>query len=193
MPGLGTSFGRGGATTAQQDLSNADAILIMGSSMAENHPVGFQWVMEAREKGAKIIHVDPRFTRSASVADFYAPIRQGTDIAFLLGVIKYCIDNDKVQWDYVKAFTNAPYVVKDGFDYQDGLFSGYDEAKRDYNRSTWEYQLGDDGYVVSEIDNPRSVWSLLKKHVAVYTPEMVERICGTPTAKFLKVCEMISE
>jgi formate dehydrogenase major subunit len=181
-------------TNSWTDIKNTDLVIIMGGNAAEAHPCGFKWVTEAKaNRGAKLIVVDPRFTRSASVADFYAPIRQGTDIAFLLGVIKYCIDNDKVQWDYVKAFTNAPYVVKDGFDYQDGLFSGYDEAKRDYNRSTWEYQLGDDGYVVSDIDNPRSVWSLLKKHVAVYTPEMVERICGTPTAKFLKVCEMISE
>ena len=83
MPGLGTSFGRGGATTAQQDLQNADAILIMGSSMAENHPVGFQWVMEARERGAKIIHVDPRFTRTSAMADIWVPLRAGSDIVLL--------------------------------------------------------------------------------------------------------------
>ena len=77
-----------------------------------------------------------------AVADFYAPIRQGTDIAFLLGVIKYCIENNKVQWDYVKAFTNAPYIIKEGFDFHDGLFTGYDEIKRDYNKSTWDYELG---------------------------------------------------
>ena len=88
MPGLGTSFGRGGATTAQQDLANADAILIMGSSMAENHPVGFQWVMEARERGAKIIHVDPRFTRTSAMADIWVPLRAGTDILFLGGLIQ---------------------------------------------------------------------------------------------------------
>ena len=111
------------------------------------------------------------------------------------GVINYCIANDKVQWDYVKAFTNAPYVVKEGFDYQDGLFTGYDEAKRDYDRSTWDYEIGDDGYVVVDdtLQNPRCVWNLLKKHVAVYTPEMVERICGTPKDKFLKVAQMIAE
>ena len=86
MPGLGTSFGRGGATTAQQDLANADAILIMGSTMAENHPVGFQWVMEARERGATIIHVDPRFTRTSAMADIWVPLRAGTDILFLGGL-----------------------------------------------------------------------------------------------------------
>ncbi len=95
MPGLGTSFGRGGATTAQTDLANADAILIMGSSMAENHPVGFQWVMEARERGATIIHVDPRFTRTSAMADIWVPLRAGTDILFLGGLIHYVLENDK--------------------------------------------------------------------------------------------------
>jgi len=181
-------------TNSWTDIKNTDLVVIMGGNAAEAHPCGFKWVTEAKaNRGAKLIVVDPRYTRSASVADFYAPIRQGSDIAFLLGVINYCIGNDKVQWDYVKAFTNAPYVVKDGFDYQDGLFTGYDEAKRDYNRATWEYQLGDDGYVVSDLDNPKSVWSLLKKHVAAYTPETVERICGTPKDKFLTVAKMISE
>jgi formate dehydrogenase major subunit len=181
-------------TNSWTDIKNTDLVVIMGGNAAEAHPCGFKWVTEAKaNRGAKLIVVDPRYTRSASVADFYAPIRQGSDIAFLLGVINYCIGNDKVQWDYVKAFTNAPYVVKDGFDYQDGLFTGYDEAKRDYNRATWEYQLGDDGYVVSDLDNPKSVWSLLKKHVAVYMPETVERICGTPKDKFLTVAKMISE
>src|SRR6202034_3098791 len=162
----------------------------------EAHPCGFKWVTEAKaNRGAKLIVVDPRFTRSAAVADFYAPIRQGTDIAFLLGVINYCMQNDKVQWDYVKAFTNAPYLIKEGFAYADGLFTGYDEARRDYNRSTWEYELGPDGYVISDdtLEHPRSVWQLLKKHASMYTQELVERICGTPKAKYHKVCEMICE
>lgn len=181
-------------TNSWTDIKNTDLVVIMGGNAAEAHPCGFKWVTEAKaNRGTKLIVVDPRYTRSASVSDLYAPIRQGTDIAFLLGLINYCINNDKVQWDYVKAFTNAPYVVKDGFDYRDGLFTGYDEAKRDYNRTTWDYQLGADGYVVSDIDNPRSVWSLLKKHVSVYTPETVERICGTPKDKFLKVAQWVAE
>ena len=123
-------------TNSWTDIRNTDLVVIMGGNAAEAHPCGFKWVTEAKaNRGAKLIVVDPRFTRSASVADFYAPIRQGTDIAFLLGVINYCIQNDKVQWDYVKAFTNAPYVVKEGFGYKDGLFTGYDEAKRDYDKS----------------------------------------------------------
>ncbi len=183
-------------TNSWTDIKNTDLVVIMGGNAAEAHPCGFKWVTEAKHsRGAKLIVVDPRFTRSASVADVYAPIRQGSDIAFLLGVIKYCIENDKVQWDYTKAFTNASYVVKEGFDYKDGLFTGYDEAKRDYNRESWEYDVDADGFVVADdtLQNPRCVWNLLKKHVAVYTPEMVERICGTPKDKFVKICEMIGE
>jgi formate dehydrogenase major subunit len=183
-------------TNSWTDIRNTDLVVIMGGNAAEAHPCGFKWVTEAKaSRGAKLIVVDPRFTRSASVADFYAPIRQGTDIAFLLGVINYCIGNDKVQWDYVKAFTNAAFLVKEGFAYQDGLFTGYDEAKRDYDRSTWEYEIGPDGFAAMDesLQNPRCVWSLLKQHISIYTPELVERICGTPKDKFLKVAQMISE
>jgi anaerobic selenocysteine-containing dehydrogenase len=123
-------------TNPWTDIKNTDLVVIMGGNAAEAHPCGFKWVTEAKaNRGARLIVVDPRYTRSASVADVYAPIRQGTDIAFLLGVVNYCIKNNKVQWDYVKAFTNAAYLVKDGFAYHDGLFTGYDEKKRDYDKS----------------------------------------------------------
>src|SRR6202163_4170259 len=183
-------------TNSWTDIKNTDLVIIMGGNAAEAHPCGFKWVTEAKaNRGAKLIVVDPRYTRSAAVSDMYAPIRPGTDIAFLNGLINYCIQNDKVQWDYVKAFTNSPYLVKEGFAYQDGLFTGYDETKRDYNRSTWDYDIGPDGYVVSDatLQNPRCVWNLLKAYVAQYTPEMVERICGTPKEKFSKIAAMIGE
>ena len=183
-------------TNSWTDIKNTDLVIVMGGNAAEAHPCGFKWVTEAKaHRGARLIVVDPRFTRTASVADFYAPIRPGTDIAFLLGVINYCISNNKVQWEYVKAFTNAPYIVKEGYGFQDGLFTGYDEAKRDYDRSTWNYEMGDDGYVKSDdsLQNPRCVWNLLKEHVKIYTPELVTQICGTPKEKYLKVCEMIAE
>ncbi len=183
-------------TNSWTDIKNTDLVVIMGGNAAEAHPCGFKWVTEAKaSRGAKLIVVDPRYTRSASVSDLYAPLRQGTDIAFLLGVINYCIQNDKVQWDYVKAFTSAPYLVKAGFKYADGLFDGYDETKRDYNRSNWDLDIGPDGVVATDetLQNPRCVWNLLKAHVAQYTPDMVARICGTPKDKFLKVCEMIAE
>ena len=111
MPGLGTSFGRGGATTFQQDLQNADCVVIQGSNMAEAHPVGFQWVMEAKARGAKVIHVDPRFTRTSALADTYVPLRVGTDIAFLGGLIKYVLDNDLYFKEYVVAYTSAAALV----------------------------------------------------------------------------------
>jgi len=183
-------------TNSWTDIKNTDLVVIMGGNAAEAHPCGFKWVTEAKaNRGAKLVVVDPRFTRSASVADVYAPIRQGSDIAFLLGVINYCIQNDKVQWEYVKNFTNAPYIVKEGYSFTDGLFTGYDEAKRDYNRSTWNYEMGEDGFVKADptLQDPRCVWNLLKEHVKVYTPEMVSRICGTPQDKFLTVAKMIAE
>ena len=183
-------------TNSWTDIKNTDLVVIMGGNAAEAHPCGFKAVTEAKaNRGAKLIVVDPRFTRSAAVADYYAPIRQGSDIAFLLGVINYCIQNDKVQWEYTKAFTNAPYLVKEGYGYQDGLFTGYDESKRDYDRATWEYEIGEDGFVKADdtLQDPRCVWNLLKEHVKQYTPELVERICGTPKDKFLKVAQMISE
>jgi len=183
-------------TNSWTDIRNTDLVVIMGGNAAEAHPCGFKWVTEAKaNRGAKLIVVDPRFTRSAAVADLYAPIRQGSDIAFLMGVINYCIRNNKVQWDYARAYTNASYIVKEGFAYSDGLFTGYDEARRDYNRATWDYEIGPDGFAVTDdtLAHPRCVWNLLKQHVSTYTPELVERICGTPRAKFLKVCELIAE
>jgi formate dehydrogenase major subunit len=144
VPGLGTTFGRGGATTAQQDLANADAILIMGSSMAENHPVGFQWVIEAREKnGAKIIHVDPRFNRTSAMADHWLPLRAGSDIVFLGAMINYTIANDRWFRDYVIPYTNAATILRDDFiDTEDlgGLFSGWDPEKKQYDSETWLYE-----------------------------------------------------
>jgi formate dehydrogenase major subunit len=143
VPGLGTSFGRGGATTAQQDLSNADAILIMGSSMAENHPVGFQWVIEARERGAKIIHVDPRFNRTSAMADIWVPLRAGSDILFLGGLINDVLTNNKEFREYVMHYTNAPIVLREDFrdtEDLDGLFSGWNAEKQKYDPESWLYQ-----------------------------------------------------
>ncbi len=128
MPGLGASFGRGGATTFVQDLVNADCILIEGSNFAECHPVAFRFVMEAKERGAKIIHVDPRFTRTSAVSDLYAPIRSGTDIVFLGALINWVLTNERYFKEYVTAFTNASYLVREDFqdtEDLDGLFSGW--------------------------------------------------------------------
>ncbi len=143
MPGLGTSFGRGGATTYQQDLQNSDCIIIEGSNMAECHPVGFQWVMEAKARGATIIHVDPRFTRTSAMADLHVPLRAGSDIAFLGGLINYVLQNDAHFHDYVVAYTNASTILNEEYvdaEENDGIFSGFDPDGRSYDFHTWQYE-----------------------------------------------------
>jgi formate dehydrogenase major subunit len=143
VPGLGTTFGRGGATTAQQDLANADAILIMGSSMAENHPVGFQWVMAAREQGATVIHVDPRFTRTSAMADLWVPLRAGSDIVFLGALVRLALEEGRFFRDYVVPYTNAATILRDDLELPeelDGLFSGWDGEAGAYVPESWLYR-----------------------------------------------------
>ena len=182
-------------TNTWQDIKNANVILVMGGNAAEAHPCGFKWVTEAKQHNhARLVVVDPRFTRTAAVADLYAPIRPGSDIAFLNGVMRYLLEKDAIQREYVLAFTNASLIVKEGFGFQDGLFSGFSPEKKDYDRASWDYEFGEDGFVKSDptLTDPRCVFNLLKQHVARYTPEMVSRICGTPVDKFLAVCELIA-
>ena len=177
------------------DIKNADLVLVMGGNAAEAHPCGFKWVTEAmQQRKAKLVVVDPRFTRSAAVADLYAPLRVGTDIAFLGGVINYLFTNDKLHHDYIKINTDATFLTKEGFNYENGYFSGYDEAKRTYDKATWGYELGKDGFVVVDesMENPRCVFQQLKKHYSRYTPELVSKITGTPKDSFLKVAEQIA-
>ena len=150
------------------DIKNADLVLIMGGNAAEAHPCGFKWVTEAmQQRKAKLVVVDPRFTRSAAVADLYAPIRVGTDIAFLGGVINYLFTNDKLHHDYVKQNTDAAFLTKEGFSYENGFFSGYDEAKRSYDKASWGYEMGKDGFVMVDetLQNPRCVFQQLKKQI----------------------------
>ncbi len=182
-------------TNGWNDIKNADVVLVMGGNAAEAHTCGFKWVTEAKaNNGAKLIVVDPRFTRTAAVSDLYMPLRPGSDIAFLGGVINYLLSNDKIFHDYVKAYTNAAYVVRADFGFQDGLFTGYDAEKRDYDRSSWEYEFDSEGNVRVDpsLRHPRCVFNLLKAHYARYTPEMVERTCGTPQHLFQQACELIA-
>ena len=182
-------------TNTWMDIKNANVILVMGGNAAEAHPVGFKWVVEAKAHNkAKLIVVDPRFNRTASVADVYAPIRAGTDIAFLNGVIRYLLEKDAIQHEYVKAYTNASFIVRDDFKFQDGLFSGYDEKSRKYDKSTWQYELDEMGYanVDETLQSPNCVLNLLKTHVDRYTVEAVSDITGTPKDVYLQICEMIA-
>ncbi len=197
MPGLGTSFGRGGATTAQQDLQNADAILIMGSSMAENHPVGFRWVVKARERGATVIHVDPRFTRTSAMADIWAPLRAGSDIVFLGAMVNCVVTNGLEFRDYLVPYTNAATIVRDDFrdtEDLDGLFSAPETWAYDTDGSPEGLHYNgrsDDAAVRRDptLQHPRCVFQVLKKHYARYTPEMVEDVCGVPRDLFLRIAD----
>jgi len=176
------------------DIKNSDLVLVMGGNPAEAHPCGFKWVIEAKVKHkARLIVVDPRFTRTAAVADVYAQLRPGTDIAFLGGVIHYLLEHDQIQREYVRAYTNAAFLVREDFAFDEGLFSGYDAAKGTYDKASWAYELDQDGYarVDPSLKHPRCVLELMKRHYASYTPEMVERVTGVPQQKFLEICELI--
>jgi formate dehydrogenase major subunit len=143
VPSLGATYGRGAATTAQWDIANADSVVIMGSNMAENHPIAFRFVLEAKARGATLIHVDPRFTRTSALADLYAPIRAGSDIAFLGGLINYILEHDLWFKAYALAYTNLATIVDERYQDPadlDGLFSGWDAEQHAYTFDSWQYQ-----------------------------------------------------
>jgi formate dehydrogenase major subunit len=197
VPGLGATFGRGAATTFQQDLANADCILIMGSNMAEAHPVGFRWPMKAKERGATLVHVDPRFTRTSAACDLYVPIRAGSDIAFLGALVNYVLERDLWFRDYVLAFTNAATIVADeykGADELDGLFAGYDPEKRSYSPKMpmWGY-AGDPGAERRDptLSDPNCVLNVLRRHFARYTPEAAADACGCSPDDVVRVAELL--
>ena len=182
-------------TNGWVDIKNTDVILAMGGNAAENHPVGFRWFLEARKaRGAQLVVVDPRFTRTASVADVYSPIRSGTDIAYLYGIVRYALEKKRFHEEYVKLHTNASYLVSDKFSFSDGLFSGFDPAKGTYAKDSWAYEVDAKGLAKTDptLQDPHCVLQLLKTHVDRYTPEMVERICGVPRETFLKVAEVVT-
>jgi formate dehydrogenase major subunit len=239
VPGLGASFGRGGATNTQQDLANSDCIVIEGSNMAECHPVGFQWVTEAKARGAKVIHIDPRFTRTSAIADLHVPLRAGSDIVFLGALVNHVLSNDLYFKEYVVAYTNAAAIIGEEFrdtEDLDGLFSGFDPEQRNYDQKSWQYEpegTGADGIAEDRpsaaqrqerlsqkasvkdakqaeaagsggpplhgkgrrdetLQHPRTVFQILKRHFARYTPETVAEVCGVEPEAFLKVAEWVT-
>jgi formate dehydrogenase major subunit len=221
VPSLGASFGRGAATMPQWDLKNSDVVLIMGSNMAEAHPIAFRFVMQAKERGAKVIHVDPRFTRTSAMADLYAPIRAGTDIAFMGGVIRWLLEKDRWWRDWALPYTNIATIISDQFrtaSENAGRFSGWNEEKQAYDQDSWQY----DGLVVPSsltehyldteesfsemtsklhdrpphkdpsLEHPNCVYQILKRQYDPYKPEMVERVTGCPKETFLEICELLA-
>ncbi len=176
------------------DIRNADCVLIIGSNAAENHPISFKWVERAMEVGAKLIHVDPRFTRTSSKADIYAPLRSGTDIAFVGGMINYVL-NDMEQipqnynMDYVKQYTNAALIVDPGFTFHEGLFGEVEDGKYSAAaRATWQYADMTTPATDPTLQNPNCVFQLLKKHFSRYDVDTVCNITGTPKDVYLEVC-----
>jgi formate dehydrogenase major subunit len=174
------------------DIKNSDVILIMGSNAAENHPISFRWVTEARVAGAKLISVDPRFTRTSSKADVYAPLRSGTDIAFLGGMLNYILQNDLIHNEYVVEYTNAAYLVDENFEFDPatGLFSGHDGSTY-ADKSSWVFQTDADGVILRDktLEDPRCVYQIIKEHYSRYDLDTVSGITGTPGAKLQEVYE----
>lgn len=205
------------------DLRFADAILIMGSNMAECHPVAFRFVMQAKLSGAKVLHADPRFTRTSAMADVHAPLRAGTDIVLLGALIRYVLEEERYFKEYVVAYTNAATLIHE--DYRDtedldGLFSGFDAEGVKYDPASWRYDDGprakrepvtkadlNDAETLSTLSgklrtkprtdptlsDPRCVFQILRRHYARYTPEMVEEVCGTPRETFLKLARALCD
>jgi len=206
------------------DIKNADMMLVMGGNPAENHPCGFKWAIEAKKtRNAKLIVVDPRYTRTASTSDLFLQIRAGSDIAFLGGMLHYAIENNRIAKEYLANYTNAAFIVKEGFKLpEDGLYSGFDATSQTYDRSSWNYEEGNDAggeaptHGVAKaappapgtppplpgmpakvaydltLQHPRCVFQLLKQQYSRYTPEMVERITGIPKEHFLKAADMFT-
>jgi len=193
VPALAESFGRGAMTNHWIDIKNSDVILIMGSNPASNHPVAFKWITAAMERGAKLICVDPRFTQSAAKAHLYAPLRSGTDIAFLGGMIKYILDNKLYFEQYVRQYTNAAFLVNPAFKLpgdNQGVFSGLTDGR--YDKGTWTYQTDGSGAIRKDpaLRDPHCVFQLLKKHYSRYTLERVSKITGTPADKLTEVYKL---
>lgn len=181
------------------DLKNSDCIFIIGANPAENHPASFYWILKAMEEnGAPLVVVDPRFTRSAAKATLYAPIRPGTDIVFLGGMMNYILERELYHKEYVLHFTDASFLLDPNFQGPaelDGLFSGYSAEKRTYDRATWKYQTDANGEPLRDptLQDPNCVFQHLKRHYARYTPEMVSKVTGCPQDLFLKVAETFAE
>ncbi|WP_160148814.1 formate dehydrogenase-N subunit alpha [Amycolatopsis alkalitolerans] len=193
MVSLAASFGRGAMTNHWRDIRHADLILINGANPAEAHPVGFRWVMRAKlDRGAKIIHADPRFTRTSAVADRHVRIRTGTDVAYFGGLINYVLENNLYHREYVEFATNAGLVVSPDYKFENGMFNGFNQQTGAYNTAAWAYEM-ENGQAKVDVNHPRSVLNLLREHYKRYTPEMVERITGIPRAEFLEVAKMVGE
>jgi len=187
---LGNSFGRGAMTNHWIDIRNSDCVFVIGANPAENHPISFRWITEAMDSGAKLVVADPRYTRTAAKADVFAAHRPGTDIALIGGMINHALTNRVYNEEYVVNYTNAGFVLKEGFGFSDGLFSGYDPEARAYDSATWNYETRNGMPVIDKtLSHPRSVMSFIRDHYSRYTPEKVSEITGVPVETFVKLAD----
>ncbi len=171
------------------DIKNADVVLIIGSNAAEHHPVSFKWIMRAKDNGAVLIHVDPKFSRTSARCDYHVPLRSGTDIAFLGGMVNYILETNSYFRDYVVNYTNASFIVGKGYAFKDGLFSGYDAKARKYDQSKWAFEKDADGAPLRDptLKHERCVFNLMKKHYSRYTLKNVSDVTGVSEENLLKV------
>jgi formate dehydrogenase-N alpha subunit len=189
---LAATFGRGAMTNHWIDMKNADVVMICGSNAVENHPIAAHWVMKAKENGAVVLSCDPRYTRTTAFSDHYCKLRSGTDIAFVNGMINYALQNDRIQHEYVRHYTNATFLLNSGYGFADGLFAGYDEAARSYDKSKWAYELDAQGVPKRDMtmQHPRCVLQLMKKFFARYDLDAVCNITGSPKDVYRKICDI---
>jgi len=166
--------------------------MICGSNAADNHPIAMRWVQKAQEAGATLISADPRYTRTSSASDLYCQLRSGTDIAFVGGMINYALQKGRIQEEYVKNYTNASFIIRDDYEFDDGIFSGYDPETRSYDPASWKYELDSNGDPKRDMSmtHDRCVFQLMKKHFARYDMEKVCAITGSPIDKYEKVCDI---
>ncbi len=177
------------------DIKNTDCCLIIGSNAAEHHPISFKWVLRAKtERGAKIIHVDPKFSRTSARSDYHVPLRSGTDIAFMGGMINYILTKEKYFKEYVSDYTNASYLVNPAFSFNNGVFSGYNPKTRIYDKTSWQFDKDENGVIKRDpsLKNPNCVMQLLRKHYSRYSIDKVSGITGVSQANLLKVYEEYS-
>ena len=193
-PALGAAFGRGAMTGSWYNIKHAKLIWIEGSNMAECHPMGMKNVMQAKDNGAIVVHVDVRYTRTSRVADHFFQLRTGTDIAFLGAIINYIIQNKKYNEAYLRRNTNAFCLLRDDYSFDAGIFSGYDEKTRTYDKTTWGYKLDANGKPMKALTlaTPGTVMDRLAKHYSRYTFEKASAITGMPVADIQKAAELFS-
>jgi formate dehydrogenase-N alpha subunit len=189
---LSSTFGYNAMTNHWTDIENSDAVLVIGSNPAETHPVAAGFILKAKNNGGKVIHADPRYTRTSSIADYYAPLRPGTDIAFIGGMINYALQNNRINKDYVSEYTNAAYIINPEFRFQNGYFNGFKNTN--YNNEAWDYEKDKKGVprIDKTLKNDNTVFQILKKHFSRYTPDVVSRITGCPEDTYLKIAEIFT-